>query len=63
MALFSGDTGEITAEVRSQINKRVAEWREEGKEQFKFVYSLVESERSDGVKVDGARIHHTPHIW
>ena len=23
MALFSGDTGEITAEVRSQINKRV----------------------------------------
>jgi len=31
MALFSGDTGEITAEVRSQINKRVAEWREEGK--------------------------------
>ena len=37
MALFSGDTGEITAEVRAQINKRVAEWREEGKEQFKFV--------------------------
>ena len=31
MALFSGDTGEITAEVRAQINKRVAEWREEGK--------------------------------
>ena len=39
MALFSGDTGEITAEVRAQINKRVAEWREEGKEQFKFVYT------------------------
>ena len=36
MALFSGDTGEITAEVRSQINKRVAEWREEGKEMFQF---------------------------
>jgi len=31
MALFSGDTGEITTEVRAQINKRVAEWREEGK--------------------------------
>merc|ERR1719361_306366 len=31
MALFSGDTGEITSEVRTQINKRVAEWREEGK--------------------------------
>ena len=31
MALFSGDTGEITSEVRAQINKRVAEWREEGK--------------------------------
>ena len=53
MALFSGDTGEITAEVRSQINKRVAEWREEGKEQFKFVLSLVQSERSDGLKMNG----------
>jgi len=31
LALFSGDTGEITAEVRAQINKKVAEWREEGK--------------------------------
>jgi RuvB-like protein 2 len=31
LALFSGDTGEITTEVRSQINKKVAEWREEGK--------------------------------
>merc|ERR1712018_738724 len=31
LALFSGDTGEITSEVRAQINKRVAEWREEGK--------------------------------
>lgn len=31
LALFSGDTGEITAEVRTQINKKVAEWREEGK--------------------------------
>ena len=38
MALFSGDTGEITAEVRSQINKRVAEWREEGKEMFKIIF-------------------------
>ena len=40
MALFSGDTGEITAEVRSQINKRVAEWREEGKEMFKIIHRL-----------------------
>jgi len=29
--LFSGDTGEIKAEVRDQINAKVAEWREEGK--------------------------------
>ena len=26
-----GDTGEIKAEVREQINANVAEWREEGK--------------------------------
>lgn len=26
-----GDTGEIKAEVREQINGKVAEWREEGK--------------------------------
>ena len=31
LALFSGDTGEIKAEVREQINDKVAEWREEGK--------------------------------
>jgi len=31
LALFSGDTGEIKAEVRDQINQKVAEWREEGK--------------------------------
>ncbi|TPX38561.1 hypothetical protein SeMB42_g06662 [Synchytrium endobioticum] len=31
LALFSGDTGEIKAEVREQINSKVAEWREEGK--------------------------------
>ncbi|RKO84124.1 TIP49 C-terminus-domain-containing protein, partial [Blyttiomyces helicus] len=31
LALFSGDTGEIKAEVRDQINSKVAEWREEGK--------------------------------
>ena len=29
--MFSGDTGEIGSEVRSQINNRVSEWREEGK--------------------------------
>lgn len=31
LALFSGDTGEIRAEVREQIDLKVAEWREEGK--------------------------------
>lgn len=31
LALFSGATGEITQEVREQIDKKVAEWREEGK--------------------------------
>jgi RuvB-like protein 2 len=31
LALFSGDTGEIRAEVREQIDTKVAEWREEGK--------------------------------
>jgi len=31
LALFSGDTGEIKAEVREQINTKIAEWREEGK--------------------------------
>ena len=31
LALFAGDTGEIKAEVRDQIDQKVAEWREEGK--------------------------------
>eukprot|EP00177_Eucheuma_denticulatum_P007957 GFKZ01014493.1.p1 GENE.GFKZ01014493.1~~GFKZ01014493.1.p1 ORF type:complete len:501 (-),score=100.30 GFKZ01014493.1:357-1820(-) len=31
LALFAGDTGEIKAEVREQIDIKVAEWREEGK--------------------------------
>merc|ERR1719168_432575 len=31
LALFSGDTGEITPEVRDQINAKVSDWREEGK--------------------------------
>eukprot|EP01018_Ginkgo_biloba_P019687 Gb_04895 [translate_table: standard] len=31
LALFTGDTGEIRAEVREQIDGKVAEWREEGK--------------------------------
>ncbi|KAI6198263.1 RuvB-like helicase [Aphelenchoides fujianensis] len=31
LAVFSGDTGEIKQEVRTQINKKVAEWREERK--------------------------------
>ncbi|KAJ8769320.1 hypothetical protein K2173_002524 [Erythroxylum novogranatense] len=31
LALFTGDTGEIRAEVREQIDTKVAEWQEEGK--------------------------------
>ena len=31
LALFTGDTGEIKAEVREQIDQKVAEWREEGR--------------------------------
>lgn len=31
LALFSGDTGEIKAEVREQINQKVSSWQEEGK--------------------------------
>lgn len=31
LALFTGDTGEIKAEVRDQIDQKVAEWREEGR--------------------------------
>jgi RuvB-like protein 2 len=31
LALFAGDTGEIKAEVREQIDGKVSEWREEGK--------------------------------
>merc|ERR1719189_2916431 len=31
LSLFAGDTGEIKAEVREQINLKVAAWREEGR--------------------------------
>ncbi|GMM51902.1 RuvB family ATP-dependent DNA helicase reptin [Starmerella bacillaris] len=31
LALFSGDVGEIRSEVRTQINTKIGEWREEGK--------------------------------
>ncbi|KAG9391980.1 RuvBL2 helicase, INO80J [Carpediemonas membranifera] len=31
MALFSGATGEINPEVRQSVDKKVAEWREEGR--------------------------------
>merc|ERR1712226_1242706 len=31
LALFAGDTGEIKAEVREQIDMKVSEWREEDK--------------------------------
>ena len=31
LALFAGDTGEIKAEIRNQIDAKVGEWREEGR--------------------------------
>eukprot|EP00735_Rhodelphis_limneticus_P013747 TRINITY_DN76_c0_g1::TRINITY_DN76_c0_g1_i1::g.14776::m.14776 TRINITY_DN76_c0_g1::TRINITY_DN76_c0_g1_i1::g.14776 ORF type:complete len:465 (+),score=59.17,sp/Q9DE27/RUVB2_XENLA/78.60/0.0,TIP49/PF06068.8/2e-184,AAA/PF00004.24/4.8e-06,AAA/PF00004.24/3.3,AAA_22/PF13401.1/0.022,AAA_22/PF13401.1/0.027,AAA_22/PF13401.1/9.2e+02,AAA_5/PF07728.9/0.0077,AAA_5/PF07728.9/2.2e+03,AAA_5/PF07728.9/14,DnaB_C/PF03796.10/2.4e-05,RuvB_N/PF05496.7/0.0046,RuvB_N/PF05496.7/2.4,Mg_chelatase/PF01078.16/0.0016,Mg_chelata len=31
LALFAGDTGEIKSEIREQIDRKVLEWREEGK--------------------------------
>jgi RuvB-like protein 2 len=31
LALFAGDTGEIRAEIRDQIDAKVSEWREEGR--------------------------------
>ncbi|CDW59206.1 ruvb 2 [Trichuris trichiura] len=31
VALFTGDTGEVSSEVRDQINAKMKEWREEGK--------------------------------
>ena len=31
LALFAGDTGEIRAEIREQIDSKVGEWKEEGK--------------------------------
>jgi RuvB-like protein 2 len=31
LALFSGDSGEIKAEIRDQIDAKIAEWKEEGK--------------------------------
>jgi RuvB-like protein 2 len=31
LALFAGDTGEISETIRSQIDAKVAEWREEGR--------------------------------
>jgi len=31
LALFAGDTGEIKAEIRDQINSKVSQWKEEGK--------------------------------
>merc|ERR1719189_921196 len=35
LSLFAGDTGEIKAEVRDQINLKVAAWREEGRAMIK----------------------------
>ena len=34
LALFSGDTGEISPEVRDQITDKVNQWREDGKAEF-----------------------------
>jgi RuvB-like protein 2 len=31
LALFSGDTGEISGELRAQVDAKVAEWKEEGR--------------------------------
>ena len=31
LALFAGDTGEIRAEIREQIDNKVSAWKEEGK--------------------------------
>ena len=31
MALFSGDTGEITQEVREQVDQKIALWKEENR--------------------------------
>ena len=31
LALFAGDTGEISQEIRDQIDSKVAEWRDEGR--------------------------------
>jgi len=31
LALFAGDTGEISQEIRNQIDAKVAEWKEEGR--------------------------------
>jgi len=31
LSLFSGDTGEISSEIREQIDNKVSQWREEGK--------------------------------
>lgn len=30
LALFTGDTGEIKAEIREQINQKISDWKEEG---------------------------------
>ncbi|KAH7839809.1 hypothetical protein Vadar_009136 [Vaccinium darrowii] len=42
LALFTGDTGEIRAEVREQIDTKVAEWREEGKAEIMPVKRQLE---------------------
>uniref|UniRef100_A0A0D3GST8 RuvB-like helicase n=1 Tax=Oryza barthii TaxID=65489 RepID=A0A0D3GST8_9ORYZ len=51
LALFTGDTGEIRAEAREQIDTKVAEWREEGKaeivpdiEYFSFLNRALEND-------------------
>ena len=44
-----GDTGEIKAEVREQINAKVAEWREEGKAEIVPGVLFIDEVRSSCV--------------
>jgi RuvB-like protein 2 len=41
LALFAGDTGEIKTEIRSQIDVKVNEWREEGRATLILACSLL----------------------
>jgi DNA helicase TIP49 (TBP-interacting protein) len=49
LLLSVGDTGEIKAEVREQINAKVAEWREEGKAEIVPGVLFIDEVRSSCV--------------